>query len=71
VLPVHSEKDDLGSAFDVLELPRRQPERLNQRAAGLFDKLVTSDLEQFVKRFYKRDYEFLEAHDHLRSLVTG
>jgi Sulfotransferase family len=71
VLPVRSGEDDLGSAFDVLELPRKQPVRLNQRAAGLFDKLVSREIEQFVTSFYKRDYELLEAHDHLKSLLAS
>jgi hypothetical protein len=70
ILPLHSENEDFASAFDLLELPRAKVQPQNRSTVPHLSQLHTPEVRAFVERFYKIDYDFFAATDHLRPMLS-
>ena len=69
ILPVMSDHEDMSAAYDVLELPRRTLGREHRSSPERYRSLMDSTLDNFVKQFYRIDYEMLDSFDYLRPLI--
>jgi hypothetical protein len=70
VLPLFSSDEELVSAFDLLELPRVKVPTRNRSATPSFGRLYTPEVASFVDSFYRIDFEYFLATDHLRPLAA-
>ncbi len=70
VLPLYSSNENFAVAFDLLELPRAKVVAQNRAATPNFARLYTPEVRAFVERFYKPDFEYFAASDHLRPLLA-
>ena len=70
VLPLFSDEESFASAFDLLELPRAKVPPRNRTEVPHLAQLATPQVRAFVEQFYRADYEFLAAADHLRPLLA-
>jgi hypothetical protein len=71
VLPLFSNHETFASAFDLLELPRTKVTAQNRTALPDPGRLYTPEVRAFVERFYKIDFDYIAATDHLRPLLSA
>jgi hypothetical protein len=71
VLPLFSTNETFASAFDLLELPRTKVTDQNRTTLPDPGRLYTPEIRNFVERFYKIDFDYIAATDHLRPLLSA